>query len=175
MKQDLNLFEILQNPIVGAIAIHGFISGYYYISKNKTSKNLNPSLNQSFFVLPVIYNYKSMSSFKSSRELYTAITHTEHKNNIGKSIFMGLHETACKMSQQTFDALNLGLSKNIFKLDNDNLVISINDNYRTYDILKLIKANNKFLKEIRKSAFQLGNIFAKTDDKMLQITLDIRF
>jgi hypothetical protein len=170
MRKSYNLFDILQNNAIGLIAIHSFILGYKSVAINKdiSKKDLTPSFNSLFFVLPVVYGESSLKSFKSSNELHTALSKD-------KSISLGLQERAKKMSSQTLDSLNLGFSKKIFTYDKENNTIDLNEKYSSKSILNTMKINNSYLKEVRTAGFRLGNIFAKKDDKILQITMNIRF
>lgn len=165
MERRLNLFDVLQNPAIGAIAIHSFILGYNNVAKYKDDKSDFPPLNYLFFILPIIYDNRALMSIK--QELYTTTA-----NN--KELTLGLHEKAQKMSRQTFESINLGFSKNLFSLDKENYRIEIAPNYNK-DILNLIKINDQTLKNIQIHSKRLGNIFAKKDEKMIQLELDIRF
>ena len=165
MSKELNLFDILQNPAIGVIAIHSFIIGYNNVAKHKEGKSNYPSLNQLFYILPIIYDINAMKSVKN--ELYTTLT--ENKN-----LTLELEERARKMSGQTFECLNLGFSKLIFKLNKDDFTIEINEIYNK-SILDMMKINIQSLKDIQIYSKRLGNIFAKKDEKRLQIDLKIRF
>lgn len=165
MSKSLNLFDILQNPSIGVIAIHSFIIGYNNVAKVKEGRKNYPSLNQLFYVLPIIYDISSMKSIKN--ELYTTLT--ENKN-----LTLELEERARKMSGQTFESLNLGFSKLIFKLNNDDFTIEVEKEYNKA-ILDMMKIKSESLRNIQTYSKRLGNIFAKKDEKMLQISLNIRF
>lgn len=165
MKKDLNFFDIYQNTALSVIAIHSFILGYYKVAVNKAEKNNFPPLNQIFFVLPIIYDNKTMNSIRN--ELYTTLTQN-------KEFTLGLQDRACKMSSQTFEALNLGFSKEIFKLDSDNYYIELNENFSKEFTTKL-KFSNKVISNIQIYSKRLGGIFAKIDEKKLQIELNILF
>jgi len=164
MSKDLNLFDILQNPAIGAIAIHSFIIGYNNVAKHKEGKNDYPSLNQLFYILPIIYDVSSMKSVKN--ELYTTLT--ENKN-----LTLELEERARKMSGQTFESLNLGFSKLLFTLSKDDFTVRIQEVDK--NILDMMKIRVQSLKDIQIYSKRLGNIFAKKDEKKLQIDLKIRF
>jgi hypothetical protein len=168
MNKELDLFDILQNTTIGVIAIHSFIFGYNSVTKAKKNGLINPRLNHLFYVLPIVLESSSLETFKSSKELYTAIS----KN---KTITLGLQDSANKMSPQTFDSLNLGFSKEIFTLDNESMRIGLSEKDGSRSILNNMKIGDQYFKDIRKAAFRLGNIFAKKDEKMLQLTLNIRF
>jgi hypothetical protein len=79
------------------------------------------------------------------------------------------------MSSQTLDSLNLGFSKGIFTLNKDSMRIGLTDEHKNKSILIKMKISDQFFKNIMRAAFRLGNIFAKKDEKMLQLTLNIRF
>ncbi|MDM1093724.1 three component ABC system middle component [Myroides odoratimimus] len=161
----LNLFDVLQNPAIGVIAIHSFILGYNNVAKNKIDRSNFPPLNYLFFILPIVYDDRALTSIKN--ELYTTIS-----NN--KEITLGLQEKSHKMFEQTLESLNLGFSKNILILDKDNYRIEIEPRYNK-NILSFIKIDDPLLKSIQTNSRRLGSIFAKKDEKMIQIELDIRF
>jgi hypothetical protein len=165
MSKDLNLFDILQNPTIGVIAIHSFIIGYNNVAKHKEGKNDFPSLNQLFYILPIIYDINAMKSVKN--ELYTTLTEN-------KTLTLELEERARKMSGQTFESLNLGFSKLIFKLKSENFTVEINEEYNKV-LLDMMKIRVQSLRDIQIYSKRLGNIFAKKDEKKLQIDLKIRF
>ena len=169
MNKDLNLFEVFQNPSIGVIAIHSFILGFKAVTERRDDVECKaPLLNYLFYVLPIVYSKSSLTSFKSSRELYTAIARD-------KAISLGLQERANKMSEQTFDSINLGFSKNIFRYNSEYTSIDLMDEYSKKSILTSMNISNIYLRDVRKASFQLGNVFAKKDKKMLQLMLDIRF
>ena len=169
MTEKDNLFEILQNPTIGVLAIHSFISGYSRIQNDKTKENPYPPFNSLFYVLPLIYNPSSLQSFKSSFELYTALS----KN---KELTLGLQDRATKMTEQTFESINLGFSKGIFLLVNDiPISIGITPELKGRNILNSMKISDTFFREIKIAATRLGAIFAKKDEKMIQLTLNIRY
>jgi hypothetical protein len=165
MSKDLNLFDILQNPTIGVIAIHSFIIGYNNVAKHKEGKNDFPSLNQLFYILPIIYDINAMKSVKN--ELYTTLTEN-------KTLTLELEERARKMSGQTFESLNLGFSKLIFKLKSENFTVEVNEEYNKA-LLDMMKIRVQSLRDIQIYSKRLGNIFAKKDEKRLQIDLKIRF
>jgi hypothetical protein len=53
--------------------------------------------------------------------------------------------------------------------------IGLTEEYEKMSILKKMKIRDQYFKDIRNASFRLGNIFAKKDEKMLQLTLNIRF
>ncbi|WP_262733923.1 three component ABC system middle component [Gaetbulibacter sp. NE] len=165
---DLNLFDILQNNALGAVALHSFILGYTRVKIGKKDKIVEPSIDFLFYVLPIVYGESSLNSFKSSYELYTAITKD-------KSLSLGLQERAEKMKKQTLDSLNLGFSKKLFTLNIEEYTIGLDKNYNNSSILKSMKFSNSFYNDVYKASYRLGNIFAKKDTKMLQLKLNIRF
>jgi hypothetical protein len=168
MNKKLDLFDVLQNTPIGVIAIQSFILGYSAVTKGKNGKAIAPRIHHLFYVLPIVFESSFVETFKSSMELYTAISKD-------KNLTLGLQNTANKMSSQTFDCLNLGFSKGIFLLDKDSMRIGLTDECKNKSILKKMKISDQYFKNIMRSAFRLGNIFAKKDEKMLQLTLNIRF
>jgi transcriptional regulator with PAS, ATPase and Fis domain len=168
MNKELDLFDIFQNTTIGVLAIQSFILGYNAVTKGRKSETINPRINHLFYVLPIVFESSSVETFKSSRELYTAISKD-------KTITLGLQDSANKMSTQTFDSLNLGFSKGIFTLDNESMRIGLTEEYEKMSILNKMKIRDQYFKDIKNASFRLGNIFAKKDEKMLQLTLNIRF
>ena len=162
-------FDLMQNVALGALACHSFILGYYKVARHKNNKYSYPKLDYMFYVLPIVYHKDTMETFKSSYQLYTAIS-----NN--KEVVLGLQERANKMVQQTFDSLNLAFSKKIIGYNSDKKTVELLYGYMSDKIL--ISANlgseNK-VKKIQDSAYKLGNIFAKNDEKNIQLELNIRF
>ena len=165
MKKDLNFFDIYQNTGLSVIAIQSFLLGYYNVAHNKPEKNNFPPLKYVFFVLPIIYDAKTMSSIKN--ELYTTLIQN-------KQFTISLQERAKKMSPQTFEALNLGFSKEVFKLETENYYITLNDDFMKEFTMKL-KFSNNVISDIQKYSKRLGGIFAKKDEKTLQVELNILF
>lgn len=168
MNKELDLFDIFQNTTIGVLAIQSFILGYNAAAKLNKNETRDPRINHLFYVLPIVFESSSLETFKSSRELYTAISKD-------KTITLGLQDSANKMSTQTFDSLNLGFSKGIFTLDKASMRIGLTEKYENRSILNKMKIRDQYFKDIRDASFRLGNIFAKKDEKMLQLTLNIRF
>ena len=90
IKQEFNLYDILQNVAIGALACHSFVQGYCVLAVSKNNKSNFPKLEYLFYVLPIVYHQDTMRTFKSSTELYTALV----KN---KSILLGLQDRANKI------------------------------------------------------------------------------
>lgn len=167
--KELNLFDLIQNPSVGAIALHSFTLGYYNIAKHKTIYSY-PRLVHMFYVLPLVYNQDSMETLKSSNELYTALI----KNS---SIVLGLQERANKMSIQTFDSLNLAFSKQIMTFNKEYNTIELLKGFQSKKLTLALSMNNTYnsVKKIQDAAFKIGSIFAKRNEKNIQLELNIRF
>lgn len=163
-----NLFDLLQNTAVGAIALHGFTLGYHNVAKHKDGMLRFPKLGYCFYVLPIVYNQDAMDTFKSSNELYTVIL----KNN---SIMLGLQERAIKMSQQTFDSLSLSFSKKILSINKLHGTIEIERGFQVKKLPLPLKMNdeNNSVKKIQDCAFKLGSIFAKRNENNIRFELNI--
>lgn len=161
-----NLFKILQNNAIGAIALHSFTLGYYKASIDKSF----PTLEYIFYVLPIVYNKTSMNCFRSSNKLYTSLSKE-------KTIIVGLQDRANKMSVQTFDSLNIAFSKKILTYNKENKSIEILRGFKSnkipLDIEKKEQENS--VEMIQDSAYKLGSIFARVNKKELQRKLNIRF
>jgi hypothetical protein len=102
--------------------------------------------------------------------LYTAIVKDT-------SVTLGLQDRANKMAEQTFDSLNLAFSKNILVWEKDDNTISLGQKFKARRMTLLMEMNNTHhtVKQIQDSAHRLGNIFAKKNEKNIQIELNIRF
>jgi hypothetical protein len=163
-----NLFELLQNTVVGTIALHSFTLGYHNVAKHKEGKLKFPKLGYCFYVLPIVYNQDAMDTFRSSNELYTVIL----KNS---SVVLGLQERAQKLSGQTFNSLCLGFSKKILSINKEQGTIDLE---RGFQVKKLVlpsrmKDENNSVKKIQDCAFKLGGIFAKRNENNIRFELNI--
>lgn len=169
MEKD-NLYKVFQNVAVSTIALQSFILGYHEIAKNKPELHDFPTLSQLFFVLPIVYNRNAMIVFGNSIDLYNAIIKDT-------SITLGLQERANKMAVQTFDGLNLGFSKQILKWDNLSGTISLGHGFMAKKMSLLLGMNTttNSIKRIQDCAYRLGSIFAKKNNKNIQLELNIRF
>lgn len=168
LKKEFNLYDILQNVGISALACHSFVQGYYNVALNKKNKNYFPKLEYLFYVLPIVYHQDTMKTFKSSTELYTALI----KN---KSILLGLQDRANKMSPQTFDALNLAFNREILSINSNNEIIIKPEDLRNKIVITSMYGRENIVKNIQDTAKKLGNMFAKTEDKNIQLELNIRF
>jgi len=169
MKQT-NLFDLMQNSAISAIALQSFTLGYHNVARYKDNIYPYPKLKYMFYVLPIVYNQDSMEIFKSSNELYTALI----KNT---SIILGLQERANKMSVQTFDGLNLAFSKKVLELNKQSGTIELLKGFQSKKMTLVLSMNNTYnsVKKIQDCAFKLGSIFAKRNEKNIQLELNIRF
>jgi|ERR1043165_199321 hypothetical protein len=168
--KEKNLYEIMQNSAVGAIAMQSFVLGYYNSAKNEEADLLYPRLWHLFYVLPIAYNEHAMNAFQSSRKLYTAI-------NTNRDVILGLQDRANKMSSQTFDSLNLAFSKQILAYNRIQKTIELPIDFkkRTPLLPLLMNRSDNRVKEIKDCSRKLGGVFAKVNEKNLQIHLNIRF
>jgi hypothetical protein len=168
MKQE-NLFELIQNSVVGAIALHGFTLGFYNVAKNKETQYKFPDVNYFFYVLPIVFNRDAMETFRGSNELYSVLL----KN---KSIALGLHERALKMTPQTFDSLNIAFTKKVLTYDRENRAIQTLKPFHSKKLpLPLAMSNSEnSVKKIQDCAFKLGAIFAKRNSKNIEFELNIK-
>lgn len=166
--RDNNLFDLLQNTVLGTMALHAFTLGYYKVSKNKRPDDPFPPLSYFFYVLPIVYNKKAMETIKGSNDLYSAILKDS-------SIVLELQERANKMSGKTFESLGLAFSKNILELNADKKYIEIGKNFRLNKLPTILdkEASDNSVKKIQDCAFKLGSIFAKRDIRNIQIELNI--
>lgn len=168
-QSDLNLYDIMQNNSIGALACHSFTVGYYQVARNKENIRNYPPLKYFFFILPIVYHSDTCTTFKSSNHLQNAIT----KN---QKIILGLQERANKMSTQTFDSLNIAFSKQILTYNPSTKEIETMKGFKTNNFLKDKQVfSNISIKNIIDCARKLGNLFAKNDEKNIQLKLNIRF
>ncbi|SFE67415.1 hypothetical protein SAMN05518672_10933 [Chitinophaga sp. CF118] len=167
MKQQ-NLFELLQNTVLGTIALHSFTLGFHMVAKDKNPDNPYPTLNYFFYVLPIVYNKKAMETVKGSRELYSVLL----KDN---SIILELQERANKMTTMTFDCLNMAFSKDLLYLNCDTKMIELGERFKSKRLPLPASLNNQdnSVKKIQECAVKLGAIFAKRDIKNIQFELNI--
>ena len=165
-----NLFDVFQNIALSTVALQSFTHGYHEIAKNKGQMANFPKLTHMFYVLPIVYNHNAMTVFGNSIDLYTAIVKDT-------SITLGLQDRANKMAGQTFDSLNLAFSKNILIWDKENNTIELGHGFKARRMTLFMEMNNTrhAVKLIQDSAHRLGNIFAKKNEKNIQIELNIRF
>jgi hypothetical protein len=170
MNKNSSLFDLLQNSAISSIALHSFTLGFNTVAKLRHKRCLNPKLEYMFYILPIVYNQDSMEIFKGSNELYTALI----KN---KEIVLGLQDRANKMSIQTFDSLNLAFSKKILQLNKSNNTIELSKGFQSKKLAIALSMNTNYnsIKKIQDSAYKLGSIFAKRNEKNIQLELNIRF
>lgn len=169
MKQ-MNLFEIMQNPAIGAIALHSFVLGFYKMSKGRHAENVYPTLRHTFYVLPIAYNAYTLNAINNSNQLYTAI----HNNNM---FSVNLQDRANSMSEQTFAGLNLAFNKLILTYNKANETVELMEGFASKKIMlnTTTDGGSNNLKKIQDCSYKLGGLFAKTDPKNIQIKLNIRF
>ncbi|WP_179318817.1 three component ABC system middle component [Winogradskyella helgolandensis] len=169
INREFDLYDIMQNTALSALACHSFVLGYYKVAKNKNDKKNYPSLDYLFFILPIVYHKDTRVVFKSSNELYNVIL----KN---KEIILGLQTRANKMSPQTFNALNLAFSKKVLSYNKESKAIELARGFMSTKIkIPSSLGHENIVKNIQDSAFKLGSIFAKNSEKNLQLELNIRF
>lgn len=162
-----NLFELIQNSVVSAIALHAFTVGYNSLKKEHSNSQNYPKLEFLFYVLPVVYHQKSLNTFCSSYSLRRAL----EKDN---TITLGLQERATKMINQTYDGLNIAFSKNLLYLNKDSMTVELIYNSGKGIPLPKSMINDDLLK-IQRCARNLGSIFSKTNERNIQTYLNIRF
>ena len=160
----------MQNSAISALAFHSFVLGYNKVSKGKKQEIQFPRIEYAFFVLPIVYNNIALGVFISSDQLFTAIS----KEN---SITLGLQERANKMSKQTFDGINIAFSKKILTYNNENKTLELMQGFKSEKIIfnKENVGKDNSVKKIQVAAYKLGSIFAKRNEKNIQIELNINF
>lgn len=161
-----NIFGLIQNPVISSIALHSFVHGYNNVATNRENILKYPKVEYLFYVLPIVYHQRSLNRFESSRSMQRAL---EDDN----SITIGLQERAVKMINQTYEALNLSFSKKLLTINTENMTIELLYCSKRIPLPQNMKNDN--LIRIQKCAVQLGSIFAKTDERNIQVYLNIRF
>lgn len=169
-QENNNLFDLMQNDALSAIALHSFTLGFHFVAKNKEREPNFPKFEYMFYVLPIVYNYSSLLVFQTSQEIYTALNKTP-------SIKLGLQERASKMALQTCDGLNIAFSKKFLTINKDAGTIEL---LKPYSSKKLTLYMSSLLlydsvKQIQDCAHKLGHIFAKRNEKNIQQDLNIVF
>jgi hypothetical protein len=165
-----DLFDLLQNSVLGAMALHSFTIGYHGVSKNRELQQVFPRLNYFFYVLPIVYNKRALEVVKGSNELYTVLSKDS-------TIILELQDRANKMSAMTFSCLNMAFSKGLLTLNKDEGTIELGSVSRGNKIpipLDFDYETNS-VKKIQDCAQKLGAIFAKRDIKNIQFELNIKF
>jgi hypothetical protein len=162
-----NLFELLQNTAVGAIALHAFTLGYHGVAKHKEGYPF-PKLSYCFYVLPIVYNQDAMDTFRGSNELYTVLI----KNS---AVILGLQERANKMAEQTFNSLGLAFSKKILTINKEEGTIELCRGFQVKKLPLYLSMNyeDNSVKKIQDCAFKLGCIFAKRNENNIRFELNI--
>jgi hypothetical protein len=168
MRND-NLFELLQNTVVGAIALHSFTLGFNNVAKHKNETYVFPPFNYMFYVLPIVYNQDAMETIKGSNELYSALIKEP-------AIVLGLQDRANKMSVKTFDSLNLAFSKRVLTLNKIDKTVELAKGFQSKRLpLPLsISSKENSVKKIQDCGFKLGAIFAKRNKHNIEFELNIR-
>jgi hypothetical protein len=163
---DNNLFDLYQNTVLSTIILHTFTLEYNKVAKNYNTGYSFPKFEYMFYVLPIVYNKRARKAFIGGRYINTILS----KDNF---VITDLQDKANKMSEQTFDALNLAFSKNILVFNESNVTIETFSPFhkKRIGISKLYSS----LTDMQKCAATLGHIFAKSSDKNIQINLNIRF
>jgi hypothetical protein len=163
-------FDLMQNDALSAIALHSFTWGYHQIAKHKMGQGPYPKLNYMFFVLPLVYNYSALTTFLRSTEVYTAL-------NKEPSVRLGLQARSQKMTQQTFDGLNIAFSKKILGYNEDDSTIILMHGFSSKKLPLTLDAERSYdsVKQIQDCASRVGQIFAKVNEKNIQNDLNITF
>lgn len=165
----MNLFNLLQNVGVSCTALHSFVLGYNRIAIHKESSKIYsqyPKIEYLFYVLPIVYNKEARNVFKSSNSIYKVM----EKSSI---INLDLHNRAIKMLNQSYDGLNLAFNKEVLSLNFELMTIELGDKYTAIDLP--INRMSQDIRDIQMSARHIGSIFAKTEERILQSSLNIRF
>ena len=169
MKKKDTIFDLLQNSVVGAIAMHSFTLGYYNIAKNREGENKFPSARLFFYVLPIVYNEKAMNTVKSCYDLYSVMLKE-------KSIILGLQHRATRMTGKTFSSLNMAFSKKILLPNLETGTIDLQKGFLSKKLPlpgSSMSDSLNSVKKIQDCAFRLGGIFAKRSFVNIQSELNI--
>lgn len=152
-------YDIIQNPLIGALALHKFTCSYYEVNQNLKG----PPLSLAMPLLPLVYNKDVLQAlFKRRKEagLSNALAEFRH-------LPAGLQERMQSMSEQTFQALNIAFASKLITYDNDkNEIIPIEKKVK-------IGQYNSDIKHIVQAADRIGYWFATLSVEQLCIFLKI--
>jgi len=157
-------FQIIQNPALGAMAIHAFAKAY----AKQSSDGDGPLLPLIMPILPIVFNERATSVLwqvkrtTNSRFLTTLADY--------RDLPAGLQERMVDMADQTLKSLNLAFALNLVNYDQDNSKL-----IPTKYLKKIPKIHYRDNQMIIHGAKMLGTWFANYSIEELCISLNIYF
>jgi hypothetical protein len=158
----MNEFDIVQNNLLGAIAINSF-SKEYYISKEKIKGVPLPLI---FAVLPIVFNEDSSNKINLNQKRITSFFKTLAED---KLIPIGLQKKMEQMFDQTIKSLSISFSLRLIKYDpiNSEIIPSIG--------IQLPRLNYSDNIKIAHTSGILGYWFGKLTFEEICVALKIEF
>ncbi|WMX58966.1 three component ABC system middle component [Peribacillus sp. R9-11] len=153
--------DIVQNSALGSLALWSFVLHYYKATGNKQG----PLLPITMIVLPLAFN-KQVSTMISRKNLeggfYSAISED-------RALYLGLQKRMESMSEQTFNAINIGFSVGLLKYDENTSQLLPSRRTPPYQII------DEEIKTILSTSKRLGYWFATINISQLAAILKVRF
>lgn len=154
-------FDIVQNNLLGSIALWIFSKEYY----ERKQKKEGPPLPFALPVLPLVFNQRAVQSIATKRfegGLFRAVAED-------RAIPVGLQSRMEAMADQTFQSLSMAFSAGLLRYDSSTAqLIPV----RTSSPHQIIDDE---LKAIMAAAKRLGIWFADLSLEQIVILLDVRF
>lgn len=113
MKTKMNEYNIIQNHVMGALAIHTFVKSYYN-NKNKTE---GPTIPLCLPILPLVYNEKCYTELSKINRITKSRFLSILSDN--RDIPVGLQQRMINMSDQTLKAINLAFALKLLVYNNE--------------------------------------------------------
>lgn len=159
----LNEYNIIQNNVIGAMAIYSFVKSYYD-TKNKTE---GPSIALCMPILPIVFNEDCYSEISKVSRITKSRFLTVLSDN--RSIPVGLQKRMVGMADQTLKSLNMAFALHILMYNQETSQV--------YPVprSKLPTVQFKDNIEILMSSKALGNWFANYSTEELCVSLNIVF
>jgi hypothetical protein len=157
-------FSIIQNNILGALALHSFIKEYY----GEKNENSGVEIALIMPVLPLVFNSRSCKCLADVRR----ITQTRFLSTLSdfRDIPAGLQQRMIDMSDQTLESLNMALSLNLISLNSEN-----GQFFPVKYLRKLPKMEYGINQEVLHASKVLGSWFAGFSIEEICLSLNITF
>lgn len=160
----LDEFEIVQNNLIGAHALHEFVRSY-----TKETAGVGPKLYWLFPVLPILFSEDSVAAIHS-RSLSPG-SFLKVINECGY-LFINLQERMELFSANTFKCILIASDASLFGYDSASTRVYI---IKDTSILSSVKCLGDNYQLILLGAKRLGAWFAKTTENELLVYLNLKF
>ncbi|MDQ0418679.1 hypothetical protein J2Z48_002882 [Croceifilum oryzae] len=132
--------DIIQNPALGSILIHRFVSSYREKSEQAVPMQLI------FLILPMLYHKATLEMIDSTYEssgLRLLVSKFSKERN--KDLLLSIHDQTLRMRELTMDSLRIALACDLVMLNlNDGKVnIASQSLPKKYDSQEMVKAAKK--------------------------------